>query len=73
MDYFLKSRSGTHNNQWVIVDPSKVSTLKDVVTFVEEAFSIYEVIDMTFLLQQKGYVGSYNVPYSQKIYKKLGY
>lgn len=28
---------------------------------------------MTPMLQQKGFVGSYNVPYSQKIYKKLGY
>lgn len=24
-DYFLRERSGTHNNQWIIVDPSKVN------------------------------------------------
>jgi hypothetical protein len=46
-DYFLKARSGTHNNQWVIVDPSKVTTLEHIVTFVEEAFSDFAVIDMT--------------------------
>lgn len=72
-DYFLKERSGTHNNQWVIVDPSKITSLKSVVLFVEEGFSQFEVIDMTSTLLQKGYVGSYNVPKSEKICKKLGY
>lgn len=55
------------------MDPSKLSMMKDVVTFVEEGFSIVEVVDVTTMLQSKGYVGSYNVPYTKKIYNKLGY
>lgn len=75
VDIFLKNRSGTHNNQWVIVDKNQLSQskFKDVVVFVEEGFSLYDVIDMTPLLQQQGYVASYNVPYSKKIFTKLGY
>ena len=75
VDYFLIQRSGTHNNQWVVIDkhqlPQKV--FKNVVIFVEEGFSLYDVIDMTTMLQEKGYVASYNVPYSKTIYHKLGY
>jgi hypothetical protein len=50
-DYFLKARSGTHNNQWVIVGPSKLDPLKNTIIFVEEAFSVFDVIDMTKSLQ----------------------
>jgi hypothetical protein len=50
-NYFLKSRSGTHNNQWVIVDTTQLKTLKNLVIFVEEAFSIFAVTDMTLSLQ----------------------
>jgi|688.fasta_scaffold184044_2 hypothetical protein len=64
IDYFLRERSGTHNNQWVIVDQAKLSTYKNVVLVVEEGFSQYEILDKTSMLQQKGYVPSYNIPYS---------
>lgn len=47
--------------------------MRDVVNFVEEGFSMVEVVDVTEMLQSKGYVGSYNVPYTKKIYHKLGY
>ncbi len=30
-------------------------------------------MDKTSVLQSKGYVASYNIPYSNKIHKKLGY
>jgi hypothetical protein len=50
-DYFLKARSGTHNNQWVVVDKYQLSAFKNVVLFVEEAFSMSEVTDMTKMLQ----------------------
>ena len=75
IDYFLKLRSGTHNNQWVVMDKANLEnkSFKNVVVFVEEAFSQYDVIDMTSWLQEKGYVASYNVPFSEMIYNKLGY
>ena len=57
----------------MIVDPAKIASQKSVVLFVEEGFSQFEVIDMTSTLFQKGYVGSYNAPKSEKICKKLGY
>lgn len=36
-DYFLKARSGTHNNQWLISDPNQLTIdgSKNVVTLVE--------------------------------------
>jgi hypothetical protein len=66
--YFLYERSGTHNSQWVVVEERNLKEKNNVVTFVEEAFSIFEVTDMTDKLYQDGYVASYNMPYSQKIY-----
>jgi hypothetical protein len=44
-----------------------------VVLFLEEAFSIYQVVDMTETLFKQGFVGSYNMPKSKNIYDKLGY
>lgn len=41
--------------------------------FLEEAFSIYEVFDMTKDLKEKGYIASYNVPKNKNIYDKLNY
>lgn len=34
-EYFLKYRSGTHNNQWVIINPNNLANKKDLVIFVE--------------------------------------
>lgn len=48
----------------MIVDPSKLPSMKSVVLFVEEGFSQFEVIDMTKTLLEKGYVASYNMPKS---------
>ncbi len=47
--------------------------MKNLIQFVEEGFSEYEVVDMTKLFYKNGYVASYNVPYTEAIYKKLGY
>jgi hypothetical protein len=33
-NYFLKARSGTHNNQWVVVDTTQLKTLTNLVLFV---------------------------------------
>lgn len=66
-------RSGTHNNQWVLIDPSKVGKQEGLVVFFEEAFSLSHKIDMTATLYSQGYVASYNTPISKDIYDKLGY
>jgi hypothetical protein len=73
LNYFLRDRSGTHNNQWVVVDPKNLHDKKNAVIYVEEAFSIYDIIDATPMLFEQGYVPTYNMPKSQKIYYKLGY
>jgi hypothetical protein len=73
INYFLMWRSGTHNNQWVIIDPSKIGQTSGLVVFFEEAFSLFHTIDMTDVLMDIGYVASYNTPISIDIYNKLGY
>ena len=72
-DYFLKERSGTHNNQWVIIDPRNVESRKNVVTFVEEGFRVFDVIDMTDRFFSQNYISSYNMPVSDRVYKQLKY
>lgn len=34
LNYFLKDRSGTHNNQWVIVDPKNLASKRNAVIYV---------------------------------------
>jgi hypothetical protein len=70
---FNTYRSGTHNNQWILIDPSKVSEKKGIIYFLEEAFSEYRVVDMTPELISNGYVAGYNTPITEAIYQKLGY
>ena len=69
----MKERSGTHNNQWVIIDARNLRTGRDIVTFVEEGFSVFDVIDMTDRMIGQGYIASYNMPVSGKVYKQLAY
>lgn len=39
VSYFNTSRSGTHNNQWIIVDSKRIKQTTAIVLFFEEAFS----------------------------------
>jgi hypothetical protein len=52
--YFNTSRSGTHNNQWFIVDPTALKEGKGAVVVFEEGFSASVRIDMTSELLEKG-------------------
>jgi hypothetical protein len=45
--YFNTSRSGTHSNQWVIIDSKRTKMTSGMVLFFEEAFSLSATIDMT--------------------------
>ena len=47
VEYFLQFRSGTHNNQWIIMDPRELKNKENVITFVEEGYELYEVLDLT--------------------------
>jgi hypothetical protein len=70
---FNTYRSGTHNNQWILIDPRQVDSGKEIVIFFEEAFTLYRIIDMTPDLLTNGYVAGYNTPITPEIYQKLGY
>lgn len=71
-DYFLRFRSGTHNNQWMVIDLGKYNrTSMTEIIMVEEAFDIYAVTNFTDRFYKDGYVASYNIPFDGDIYKKL--
>ncbi len=73
MNLFNTYRSGTHNNQWILIDPRQVAAGKEIIFFFEEAFSLYSIVDMTPALLANGFVGGYNTPITREIYVKLGY
>ena len=35
INYFKTERSGTHNNQWIIIDPSKIEQKEKIIVFFE--------------------------------------
>jgi hypothetical protein len=35
IDIFNTYRSGTHNNQWILIDPRQIPSKKGIVTFFE--------------------------------------
>lgn len=74
VDTFLRFRSGTHNNQWVVTDLEKYSRSNTTeILMIEEAFDISVVLNFTERFYKEGYVASYNVPVDQRIYDKLNY
>jgi len=74
-DTFYKYRSGSYNNQWLIVDfnnyylyKDNLSQAKDILWFIEEFYNLTKAQDVTQeLLVPQGYVASYNVPYDPAI------
>ncbi|KAA0706336.1 Phospholipase B-like 1 [Triplophysa tibetana] len=73
---FSRFNSGTYNNQYMIVDTSRVSLgskLEDgALTVVEQIPGLVEFSDQTQTLR-RGYWPSYNVPFHRKIYLLSGY
>jgi hypothetical protein len=65
INYFSKYNSGTHSSQWVVIDPSQLKANTNVVVFLEQAFSLIKVHDMTDRLNKNGFVASYNVAYDE--------
>ena len=73
IDYYAKYNSGTHSGQWIVVDKSKMNSDSGLVVFLEQAFSMIRVSDMTERISNQGYIGTFNVPFHQNIYDKLQY
>uniref|UniRef100_A0AAZ1XX45 Phospholipase B-like n=1 Tax=Oreochromis aureus TaxID=47969 RepID=A0AAZ1XX45_OREAU len=73
---FSMYNSGTYNNQYMVLDRSKVKlghSLDDgALTVVEQIPSLVEYSDQTQTLR-RGYWPSYNIPFHQKIYTMSGY
>jgi len=74
-DLYYKYRSGTYNNQWLIIDfnnynvaKNNLSQAQNIIWMVEEFYGLTSAQDVTQqLLIPQGYVASYNVPYNQTI------
>ncbi|KAJ8387576.1 hypothetical protein AAFF_G00152720 [Aldrovandia affinis] len=73
---FSKYNSGTYNNQYMVVDLSKVSLGSRIeegaLTVVEQIPGLVEYSDQTQALR-RGYWPSYNVPFHTTIYNLSGY
>lgn len=73
-----RENSGTCNNQFMILDMNKIN-LKDKklddksLMIIEQLPGYTETHDVTNYLKKKGYWPSYNVPFSEYIFKLSGY
>jgi len=78
---FAKHNSGTYNNQWMVVDYKRydpaganANSLAPGTMWVAEQIPGYvERADVTVVLEQQGYWGSYNWAYFKYIYDVSGY
>jgi hypothetical protein len=77
VDLFFKYNSGTHNNQWLIVDYKEweKGSKKDIVYLAEQIPILDKQYykDMTADLFNNTYVASYNAPYFEEVIEKAGY
>ncbi|XP_074553002.1 phospholipase B-like 1 [Halichoeres trimaculatus] len=73
---FSLYNSGTYNNQYMVLDRSKVklnvSVSDGALTVVEQIPGLVEYSDQTQALRQ-GFWPSYNIPFHEKIYRLSGY
>jgi hypothetical protein len=72
---FVKFNSGTYNNQWMILDLSRMKNnqSRNLLWIIEQIPGEYVAQDVSSVLFQQGYWASYNVPYSKKIFNNSGY
>ena len=76
-DMYFKHRSGTYNDQWLVVDfnsynasKGDFSHAKDIIWMIEEFYTLTSAIDVTQeLLVPQGYVASYNAPYNKTLWE----
>lgn len=73
---FSKYNSGTYNNQYMVLDRSKVKLGQSIddgaLTVVEQIPGLVEYSDQTQALR-RGHWPSYNIPFHQNIYTLSGY
>ena len=74
---FKKENSGTYNNQYMILDLNLIDLKKKIIPkkslmIIEQIPGETVVNDVTDVLK-KGYWPSYNIPYSDYLYKKCGF
>lgn len=81
--YFSKHHSGTHNNQWTIIDYNVFQDMKNKKNFdssaeglaflVEEFSYLMQVTDITQWILKDRYFASYNIPIDPDIYNLSNY
>ncbi|KAI5087548.1 phospholipase B domain containing 1 precursor [Silurus meridionalis] len=75
-EIFSRYNSGTYNNQYMVLDVSKISLGlrldNGALTIVEQIPGLVEYSDQTEVLRF-GYWPSYNIPFHQRIYTLSGY
>jgi len=74
VDAYFNNRSGTYNNQWILVDFANYTAQKgnlenatNIIWFIEEFYNFTSTEDVTPLLINQSYVASYNLPYNQSL------
>ena len=71
---FSKFNSGTHNAQWLVVDMKLTpGASANVVRMVEQIPGFITDLDVTDLMYEHGYLGSYNIAYNPYIFDVAGY
>ena len=78
VELFAKENNGCYNNQWMVLDATKVEVGKplpkqDVLWIAEQVPGLVATLDVTSVLNSKGYWPGYNIPYIPEIYAWSGY
>ncbi|GAB9466525.1 Peptidyl-prolyl cis-trans isomerase [Globisporangium polare] len=74
---FSKYNSGTYNDQWMIIDTKRFvpgsGFQKNGLMILEQLPGFIHVEDVSLIVNELGYWGSYNVPYFSSIYERSGF
>jgi hypothetical protein len=74
---FAEHNSGTYNNQWMVIDTKKFIKGQGFepngLTILEQMPGMVETADVSHIINKKGYWASYNVPYFDITYMRLGF
>ena len=74
-EIYSRYNSGTYNNQWMVLDYKKFSpgNIADGTLYVLEQLPGYiERQDMSYVLREKKYWASYNIPFFAEVYNRTG-
>lgn len=74
---FAKFNSGTYNDQWMVIDTNLFVPGKGFrangLTVLEQLPGFIHVEDVSYIVNERGYWGSYNVPYFPSVYERSGF